>query len=164
MTRYRTALLLVLILVAGIALAAKPKAMSVQVQKCELRATPSRLAKVVAQAKYGDRLTVQETRGEWQKVATADGAATGWVHSTALTTKKIVLSAGSKDAQLAASSDEMAMAGKGFNSDVEKQFKDKNKDVDFTWVDKMETFVAQPEQMQQFLDAGGVTAAKGGAK
>ena len=164
MTRQRIVLLLGLLLIAGPVLAAKSKSMSVQVQTCELRATPSRLGKVVAQVKYGDRLTVQEAQGEWKKVSTPDGGTTGWVHATALTPKKIVLSAGSKDAQVAASSDEMAMAGKGFNSDVEKQFKDKNKDVDFTWVDKMETFVAQPAQMQQFLETGNVVSAKGGAK
>lgn len=155
---------LAILLLAGMAHAVKPgKTMSVQMHKGELRAAPSRLAAVVSTVKYGDRLTVQESQSGWIKASAPDGAS-GWIHESALTPKRIVLASGTGDAQLAASSDEMAMAGKGFNSDVEKQFKDKNKDIDFTWVDKMETFLVPPTQLQQFMKDGRVDPSKGGAR
>lgn len=136
-------------------LAQNPTTMSVQVKNGQLRATPSYLGKLVTTLNYGDRLQVVEQQGEWSK-ATAPGGQTGWIHRSALTKKKIVMKAGETDAQSAASTEELALAGKGFNADVEADFKAKNQSIDFTWVDKMETFMETPEAMQQFLKDGGV--------
>jgi len=144
-------------------MAGKNTIMSVQISKGVIKESPSMLAKTITEVKYGDRLTVLVEQGEWRKVATADGTVSGWIHSSALTSKRIVLASGSKDAQIAASSEEMAMAGKGFNSDVEKEFKDKNKNIDFSWVDKMETFSIPYEEIIKFLETGGIRA-EGGSK
>ena len=150
-----------LIVAAGSLLAAGPAAMSVQVKNGQLRATPSFLGSLVAPLSYGDRLQILEQQGDWSK-ATAPGGQTGWVHNSALTKKKVVLKAGDENAQTAASGEELALAGKGFNSEVEADFKAKNKNVDFTWVDKMEKFKVPPGSMQQFLKEGGVQPIEGG--
>jgi hypothetical protein len=42
---------------------------------------------------------------------------TGWLHQSALTKKTISMKAGGQDVATAASGDELALAGKGFNSD-----------------------------------------------
>jgi SH3-like domain-containing protein len=152
---------LVWVALTATALAAGPVAMSVQVKNGQIRATPSFLGKLVAPLNYGDRLQVLEQQGDWSKV-TAPGGQTGWVHSSALTKKKIALQAGAQNAQTAASGDEMALAGKGFNSAVEADFKAKNRHIDFTWVDKMEKIKVAPESMQQFLKQGGIQPAEGG--
>ena len=137
-------------------------AMSVQVKNGQIRATPSFLGKVVAPLSYGDRVQVLETRNDWMNV-TGPGGQSGWVHSSALTKKKIVMSSGSQDVQTGASGDELALASKGFNSDVEADFKSKNKDIDFTWVDRMEKYKVSPQEMRQFLKEGGVQPSEGGA-
>ena len=49
-------------------------------------------------------------------------------------------------------------------SDVEADFKAKNRNVDFTWVDKMEKFKVPPESMQQFLKDGGIQPVEGGKR
>ena len=85
----------------------------------------------------------------------------GWLHRSALTTNKIVLRAGDQDVRQAASNDELALAGKGFNQEVEDAFKSQNPKVDFSWVDEMEKIVVAPQEMQAFLKAGNVTP-KGG--
>ena len=138
-----------------------PVAMSVQVKSGQLRETPSFLGKLLGSLNYGDRLQVLEQKGDWSRV-TAAGGQTGWVHSSALTKKKITMKAGDADAQTAASGDELALAGKGFNSDVEADFKAKNKNIDFTWVDKMEKMKVAPEAMQQLLKQGGIQPSEGG--
>jgi uncharacterized protein YgiM (DUF1202 family) len=125
-----------------------------------LRATPSFLGKLVATVNYGDRLQVLEQQGEWSKATAPDGQ-TGWIHRSALTKKKIVMKAGEQDAQNAATGEELALAGKGFNSDVEADFKAKNQQIDFTWVDKMEQIKETPEAMQQFLKDGGIKPVEG---
>ncbi|MGD9873471.1 MAG: SH3 domain-containing protein [Kiritimatiellia bacterium] len=141
---------------------AAEKMMSVQVQKAPLRASPGFLGQMVCKLDYGVRVTVVQKQSDWIKVRDAGGK-TGWVHQSALTPKRIKMTAGIQDAKSAASGDELALAGKGFNSDVEAQFRAQNSDADFTWVDKMEKIVVTPEQSEEFLKNGGVRL-RGGAQ
>ena len=144
------------------ALAAAVKTMSVQNRKAEIRDTPTPFGRVVSSLSYGDKVTVEEKNGPWMKVS-APGAV-GWVHSSALTTKTVVMKSG-EGAQTAASSDEVALAGKGFNAEVESQFKANHKDIDFKWVDRMEKIVVSPAKIKAFIEDGGLTASsKGGAQ
>jgi len=136
--------------------------MSVQVKDAPVRATPSFVGKVVGALAYGDQVEIQQTQGAWSKVA---GAGTsGWMHTSALSSKKIVLAAGQEQAKVAASGDELALAGKGFNSDVEAQFKAGHKDIDFTWINRMEKIRIPAAKMQVFLKDGDVMPKEGGAK
>ncbi len=149
---------------AGLAfLAAGAADLTVQVREAQLRAAPSFLGKLTGTCAYGDRVTVLEERGDWKKVKASAGPS-GWLHGSALTARRVVLQAGEPTAQTGASSDELALAGKGFNSDVEAEFKRRNRAVDFTWVDRMEKIRVAPGQMQAFLKAGGVQPAAGGAQ
>ncbi len=136
--------------------------MSVQIKDAPVRATPSFVGKVVGSLAYGDQVEVQQTQGAWSKVAGA--GVSGWLHASALSSKKIVLAAGQEQAKVAASGDELALAGKGFNSDVEAQFKSTHKDVDFTWINRMEKIRIPVAEMQVFLKDGGVMPKEGGGK
>ena len=60
-----------------------------------------------------------------------------------------------------ASGDELALAGKGFNSDVEAAFKAGNKEIDFTWVNRMEKMKVSPAAVEKFLRQGQVSAPGG---
>lgn len=140
------------------------KKMSVQIREGKLRSTPSFLGTTVATVKYGDRFTVSSRKGVWIKVTNPDTKTSGWIHESALTKKRIKLKAGSKDADVAASSGELALASKGFSSDVEAQFKSKNKDIDFSWIDKMEKIKVSPAKAKAFLKAGKVETPNGGAR
>jgi len=135
--------------------------LNVQVKSGKVRARPSFLGKIVATLSYGDKVTVIREDGEWV-LAKHAGSPQGWIHISALTDDFIELSSGSADAETVASSDELSMAGKGFNSDVEAEFKTRNKDIDFTWIDKMEKIFISPEQMEGFLKMGGVVVPGGG--
>lgn len=144
---------------AAVALAAT-SVMSVQVRKADIRDTPSFLGKVVTSVAYGDKVTVQTHNGAWVQVSTP--AQSGWIHESALTKKNVVMKTGA-GAQTTASSGEMALAGKGFNSDVEAQFKNNHKDIDFTWVDKMEKIKIPPSEIREFVKDGNLSA-QGGVK
>jgi uncharacterized protein YgiM (DUF1202 family) len=139
------------------------KALSVQVREGQLRSIPSFLGKIVAKASYGERVTLIQDQGDWKKVA-RQGGVQGWMHASALTTKTIVLKAGAANVQTGASGGEIALAGKGFNEEVEKQYKNLNRDLDYAWVDRMEDFQVSPEEMQAFLKQGALIPAEGGAK
>ena len=164
MKRYFLTLLIITCVFVAHTSFAWTRMMSVQVRKGELRSSPSFLANVVKTVNYGDRLQVLETKGAWTKVTFANQKDSGWIHTSALTKKRVKLQAGSKDADIAASSGELALAGKGFNSDVEAQFKSKNKGIDFSWIDKMEKMKVSVKDLKAFLKNGGIEAPKGGAQ
>jgi glutamate-1-semialdehyde aminotransferase len=86
------------------------------------------------------------------------------MHKSALTTKKVSMSAGTTTAKTAASSDELALAGKGFSAQVEKEYQAKNKNLNFAAVDRMEKIKISPTDMQKFLDAGYVKPTEGGVQ
>ncbi|MDD5483770.1 MAG: SH3 domain-containing protein [Kiritimatiellae bacterium] len=137
--------------------------MSVQVKNTALRASPAFIGKAIATLSYGDQVAVIESQGPWIKVG-ASGGLTGWAHTSALTPKRIVLQSGRETARTKASGDELALAGKGFNSDVEGEFRKQHRNIDFTWIDRMEKTRVSPGEMQSFLKAGGITPGKGGAQ
>ena len=137
--------------------------LSVQVKEGELRATPSFLGQIVARVAYGDRVTVIEDRGTWKKVSLRGGKQ-GWMHTSALTTKRIALKAGQTDVRTGASQNEVALAGKGFNEQVESSFRKENKNLDYTWINRMETFKVSPDQMRNFLNQGNVVPPSEGGK
>ncbi len=143
--------------------AAPQKTMSVQIKEGQVRSTPSFLGTIVAKLSYGDRVEVVQDQGTWKKVAVRGGAQ-GWMHASALTTKSIVLKAGAGNVQTSATSGEIALAGKGFSEEVEKQYKKLNSNLDYAWVDRMERFQVTPEQMQAFLKQGSVVPAEGGVR
>jgi len=139
------------------------KMMSVQVREGQLRATPSHLGKIVARASYGDRVMVLEEKGDWKKVSLGGGKYQGWMHKTALTSKKIALRAGQASVGSSVSGDEIALAGKGFSAEVEAQYRKSNKSLDYAWINRMETFQVSPEQMEEFIRDGRLAAgARGG--
>lgn len=129
------------------------KEMSVQVRDGQLRNRASFLGTVTGTVAYGDRVTVSQTQAGWCEVAKADGA-TGWIHESALTPKRVVVGSGMDDASTGASGEEVALAGKGFSKEVEAEYKKQNTDLDYTWVDWMGKQQVPIEQLVQFLQQG----------
>jgi Bacterial SH3 domain len=149
-------LLIVLCLTGAAAIAGGEKMMSVQIRDGQIRAMPSFLGRIVGTVSYGDRVAVREEKGAWSRVKLQEGDLEGWMHTSALSEKKIVLKAGASDVEQAASTEEIALAGKGFNEEVEKEYKAKNPALDFAWIDRMEKIVVSQDQTKQFLEQGGL--------
>ena len=129
------------------------KEMSEQVRDGQLRNRASFLGTVTGAVAYGDRVTVNQTQAGWCEVATAAGKS-GWIHESALTPKRVVLSSGANDARTGASGQEVALAGKGFSKEVEASYKSQNRDIDYTWVDWMGQQKVSNDQLVQFLKQG----------
>ncbi len=157
----RLALIAVVAIVAVTALAARQKVMSVEVRDAKLRSAPTPISRVLATVGYTEKVTILEEKGDWNRVQF--GTTEGWMSKGSLTTKTLTLAAGGPDAQLSVTSDEQGLAGKGFNSDVEKQFKDRNKEADFSAVDRMEKLAVSDAQIQTFMKQGSLTV-EGGAQ
>ncbi len=126
--------------------------MSVQVREGELRNRASFLGAVVAILPYGEEVKVQREQGPWRYVEWQEK--TGWIHQTALTRERIVWQAGDRDLSGAATQDELALAGRGFNAEVEGEFRSQFEEIDFHWVDFMATLRKSPEALLAFLQEG----------
>jgi len=163
MRRLRILFLALLVLSTAAAWAEQAKSMSVNVKEAQVRATPSYLGKVLGTLVYGDQVQVLETQKDWMRVNAPAKGLSGWLNQSALTAKKVVLSSGSETAGQNASSGEVALAGKGFNSQIEAENRQDNT-FDYVTVDRMEKIVVAPESVSAFLQQGELAAAKGGAK
>ena len=154
-------ILAALLFMAGLGFAQSAKQMSVTVKETQVRATPSYMGRILAVLTYGDRVDVLAEQSGWARVRVASGE--GWVHLSALTAKKVVLRSGSQNVGTSASSGEVALAGKGFNQEVEDKYKQDN-DLDYTWVDRMGGYTVTPEQVLVFLEQGDLNTEFGGAQ
>ncbi len=134
--------------------ASKTVSMSVQVKMAEVRSGPSFMGKVLAKLEYGSRIDTFETKDGWVRVKVPSTGVQGWMSQSALTLKKIVMNSGGQTAS-GVNTSEVALAGKGFSKEVEAQYKADTK-IDFTWVDKVETFSNPVEEAVSFLVAGGL--------
>ncbi|MFA4917221.1 MAG: SH3 domain-containing protein [Syntrophales bacterium] len=138
------------------------KLLSVQIREAQLRSSPSFLGKITNRLAYGRIVEVLKDQGAWKRVAVPGSGIQGWVHVSTLTTKKIALQSGTADVKSSVTGAELALAGKGFNAAVEDEFKKKNSNLDFTWVDRMETLKFTTEEIQEFLRDGHVITPEGG--
>lgn len=125
--------------------------MSIQVSEAQMRGTPSFFGTVVVNLVYGDRVEVLQEGNGWIQVRDGSGR-TGWIQESALTTKKVVLSSGG-NVSSGASTEEVALAGKGFNKEIESEYQSQT-DLDFAWVDRMEEYGKTLETLVDFLEEG----------
>ena len=146
-------MVMILVLLAGSAWA--QRTMNVQVREGQLRNRASFLGTVTANLAYGETVTIRQKQTAWYEVATATGK-TGWIHESALTTKRLVAGSGVDDARVGASGSEIALAGKGFSAEVEAEYKKQNRNLDFSWVDRMGQFDVPPARRVEFLVQGGL--------
>jgi uncharacterized protein YgiM (DUF1202 family) len=140
---------ILLLLFAGLLWAAE--SLTVTVKSSKLRKSPKFYAGSVVGIQFGDALTKLEEQGDWIQVTTTAGI-TGWVHSSAVTKPKFSLTAG-REAQEDATADEVALAGKGFNEQVEQEYR-KTAGLDYTWVDRMAKITVTEAELESFLREG----------
>ncbi|MGO8694268.1 MAG: SH3 domain-containing protein [Rectinemataceae bacterium] len=155
MTLSRFGAVALFVLSAAALQAAAPKQMSVVVKVTQVRSNPSYLGTVLGTISYGDRVDVLEIRKDWARIDVSSRKLSGWTNLSALTEKRIVLGSGSGNVEQSASSGEVALAGKGFNEQIETQYRQDGK-IDYTWVDKMGQITETPEAVSAFLAAGGL--------
>ena len=146
-----------------VAVGATGQMKSVSVKETALRMAPMPFGRILATLRYGDQVTVEKEVNGWLQVREQRKGSQGWVHLSALTGKRIVLQAGEGDVAAAASGEELALAGKGFNRQVEASFKERNRELDYAAVDRMETAVISTALSEEFIRNGGLNEWGGAA-
>jgi len=109
-------------------------------------------APVVATVRYNDVLEVVSKEGDWYRVRF--NGVEGCIHKSAVEQQKITLADIGLGEKRSASEDEVALAGKGFNPQVEDAYKGENPELAYQSVDQVEAY-AVPEQRQiAFIEEG----------
>lgn len=123
----------------------------VAVKKASIKAGTGNFDKVIAQAAYGDELIVDKASNKFHRVHKAsDASVAGWIPANSVTTKKIV----ARSKKVSASADEIALAGKGFSEQVENGYKTSNKKLDYSSVDRLESFRISDSSLKSFIEDG----------
>ncbi len=156
-------LCILLLAIASVAIAArKGKVFSVQVKKTAVRSKPSYLeGKVLGHMTYTEPVQVFEEQNSWRKIKAPEKNLAGWMNSSALSKKKLEMTAGDSDVDSIATTEEVAATSKGFNEQVEKEFKSRNADINFSPVDKMEALTVDTTKIKVFMKTGNLGAPKG---
>lgn len=151
--RYRA--LIATIVLALSAAAAYASTITVLVQETSLRKRAQSYAPSVGTARLGQKFESAGLESGFHKTSS------GYIHASAVTERKVKL--GSADSVGgSASSEEVTLAGKGFNAQVEKSYGDKNGSANFAAVNAMERRSVAEGALFEFLRAGGLL--EGGAK
>ncbi len=112
---------------------------SVQVQTAKLRSSPRQFAPSTADLAFGDPLTVNSKDKDWYEVTLPDGRK-GFVHESAVTGKRIVLSSRQVTlADVAVDEAQVYLAGKGFNGTVERTYAASERGVDYAALARMKS-------------------------
>jgi SH3-like domain-containing protein len=125
----------------------------VKIQSTVLRKEPKFYAQTLVNLKAGEKLEKLASQEGWLQVRTASGAV-GWVHGSAVESKSFGLLAMDKSMKTQASASEVALAGKGFNKQVEESYRAKHGNVSFVWVDKMVQIKVPAAELEKFLKSG----------
>jgi hypothetical protein len=106
----------------------------------------------VAAVKFGDKVEAGAHEDGWYAV-TFKGQR-GYLHESALGAKAAKASSGEWTGGDEAGNDEVTLAGKGFNDDVEKSYRKQHADLDFAAVDAMVKREVNEQTLVKFMRSG----------
>ncbi len=152
---------LVVLVVPGDGAAAPPKGgtITVQTMTAKLMKTPSYLGATAAKLVRGDQLRFEEARGDWYRGVTPKGVA-GWIHRSGVIEKAVALSSKPGGGSGGVTSDEVALAGRGFSKEVVAKYKQTHPSLDYSHVDRIEKLEIDPEAVARFAAEGKLGGAK----
>jgi hypothetical protein len=142
-------LLPALCLIASVAMAATVKVIT---QEAMIRKDKRFFAPAIVRVPFGAALQELGKEGDWFRVSYQGQE--GWIHKSAIQEQKFQLSSLAGGQADEASRDEVALAGKGFNPEVEKAFRDKNPKMRYDLVNQVQTYKVDDQRLQAFLQTG----------
>ena len=123
--------------------------MYVSVKELDLKSGTGFFASTRGTINYGDRVTVIRVNGRFVEVrSAANSSITGWTASANLSTRPVVSGTSST-----ATAREVALAGKGFNQEVESSYR-ANHSLNYADVDRVEAITVDEAALRRFLEEG----------
>jgi hypothetical protein len=145
-------LVLSVVLVVSVSAAFAAEVVKVITREDAIRASCRFFAPVVASVRYNDVLEVLSREGDWYRVRFND--VEGCIHKSAVEQQKISLAGLKIGGGGTASEDEVALAGKGFNPQVEEAYKSENPELAYQSVDQVEAYAVEVKRQITFIEEG----------
>ncbi len=151
---YRKWLFIGFLLFAVPALGLVGDTVNISVKTARLRNAPGHLSSIIGHLSYADKVTILAIRGDFCRVSSA--GTTGWLHRSAISQEDIVLRDSGRDAHIEADDEEVALAGRGFNKQVEERYRSE-RGLSFKDVDQMEARRIDSRTLRTFIKNGSLT-------
>jgi len=120
----------------------------VSAKKADIKSSTGFFASTKGSLALGDQVSVLQVNGKWAEVrSAANTSLSGWVAASNLSSRKIVSSG------TTASANEVALAAKGFNQEVEDAYKTKGA-LNYADVDKTEAITVSQDDLYKFVTEG----------
>jgi len=124
--------------------------MYVAVKSVNLKSSTGFFARTLGKLDYGERVTVVQVSGNHLEVRSAvNSSVTGWTAASNLTPRQIIVSSSNTT-----SAGEIALAGKGFNQEVEQSYRNQQGELNYADVDKVEGISLNEDELKRFLEDG----------
>jgi len=121
--------------------------MYVSVKEIALKSGTGFFASTKGTIKYGDTVTIVRVDGRFVEVRSASNI-TGWTATANLSARQVVAGTSST-----ATAKEVALAGKGFNAEVESSYRE-NQNLNYADVDRVESISVDEAALRRFLEEG----------
>jgi hypothetical protein len=150
----RTLRIVILLAAFGVVITSAIAAETVKVITKEnaIRSSCRFFAPVVTKVQYNDKLEVLSQEGDWLRVRF--NGMEGCIHKSAVEQKKVTLSGLKLGEGSSATEDEVSLAGKGFNPEVEEAYQNENPEISFEAVDRIESYSLSEEEQVAFIEKG----------
>jgi len=126
--------------------------MNVQVREVDVKGSPNYLSSSVGKLNYGAKVETGDEQDNWVRISQPSG----WIPKSSVTKHKVDVNAEAKFSGRSASHDETALAGKGFNPQVEAEYKRQNPGLvaAYSKVDWLESQTIPLPALNAFAAAG----------
>ena len=141
-----------ILLVAGTAVAQVRSGQNawVSARTVDLKSSTGFFASNQGTVSYGDEVSVLQVNGNWAQVrSVGNSSLSGWMSSANLSTKRIAATGSTSSA----SASEVALAGKGFNQEVEDTYKTTG-NLNYADVDRTEAITVSQDELYRFVTEG----------
>jgi len=145
--------LIVILLCCMFSLPASAETVQVTTRENAVRGDCRFFAPVKLKVNLGDRLTVNGRKGDWYLVS-AKGV-NGCIHKSAVEVRSFA-SSGRGASAGGAAADEVSLAGKGFNPQVEAGYRKSGKNLNYAAVDEIVKITVSEKSLESFVLQGGL--------
>ena len=137
--------------------------LAVSVREGEIRSAPGFLSSIESRVAYGETVRVITRRGAWIRVKVEPTRIEGWIHQSSVLPPGQMNLTGGSARESNATSREIALAGRGFNEQIEQEYRDQH-ELDFEPVDMVETYLVPLSELAGFLGDIGAKVPDGGER
>ncbi len=128
------------------------KPQTVQVREIAVKSSPNYLSQTVGRLGFGDRVDIASTEGNWYRIENPSG----YIPTNAVGKSSASVEASQRYAATGVTHDETALAGKGFNPQVEGQYKKSSASLAAAYgqVDRVERMTVSDSALTSFISQG----------